>query len=95
MQVENQVTQAQPMTYEEALKAFKAQWADKRKEAKASERATAKATKRAETADLCKQALVILKCIDPAFNKELAPVVTRLNMFVNGEKYTRTKGGND
>ena len=92
---ETQVTQAPELTYEEALKQFKAQWKDKRQEAKANERANAKAEKRQATADLCSKALELLKGIDAAFNKELAPVITRLTMFVNGDKYTRTKGGND
>ena len=96
MQEIKKENQAQEMSYEEALKAFKAEWAGKRKEERKAKSASAKAEKREATATICAQAVELLKGIDPAFNKELAPVVTRLNMFIKGEKYTRNfKGGNN
>lgn len=92
---EVQATQAQEMTYEEALKAFKATWAEKRKEEKASKKAEEKSAKREATVEVCKKALEVLQGIDSSFNKELAPVITRLNMFVKGERYTRNVGGEE
>ena len=78
-----------PSTYEEELKALKEKWASKRKEEKATAKASKKEQDRIATVEVCKQAVEILKGINPSFNKELAPVVNRLNMFINGERYTR------
>lgn len=88
---------ATPLTYEEELKALKEKWAGKRKEERKEKQANKKAEEREATVYLCKQAIEILKDINPAFKKELAPVVTRLNMFVNGERFTRNfnKGDNE
>ena len=84
---------AKELTYEEALKAFKAEWADKRKEARKAESASKKAELRAQAVEACKQALTALEGVDKAFSRELEAVVTRLNMFVKGERYTRTSKG--
>lgn len=81
------------LTYQEALKALKAQYAEERKAERFEKRAQAKQGKRNETAEVCKKALEVLQGIDPAFNRELAPVVTRLQMFVDGKKYTRSVKG--
>lgn len=83
----------QELTYEEALKAFKAEWAGKKKEARKAESASKKAVLREQAVEACKQALVALEGVDKAFNKELEAVFTRLNMFINGERYTRTSKG--
>lgn len=83
------------LTYEEELKALKAKWADKKKEAKKQERADKKSALK-ETAKVeARKALEIVKAIDNTFTTELAPVVKRLEMFINDEKYTRSKGGNE
>lgn len=94
MQEIKKETQVQEMTYEEALKAFKESWKEKRKAEATAKRNEAKTEKREKTVEACKKSLEALKEVDSAYNKELAPVVTRLNMFINGEKYTR-KGGNN
>lgn len=84
------------MTYEEELKALKAKWADRRAEERKSKRAEEKAEKKEASIECAKKALEALQGIEPCFNRELAPVVNRLKMFINGEKFTRNaKGGND
>ena len=84
------------MTYEEELKALKAKWADRRAEERKIKKAEAKAEKKVASIECAKKALEVLKGIDHCFDRELAPVVNRLIMFINGEKFTRNaKGGND
>lgn len=84
------------MTYEEELKALKAKWADRRAEERKSKKAEEKASKKEASIECAKKALEDLQGIDACFNRELAPVVKRLNMFINGEKFTRNaKGGNE
>lgn len=51
----------------------------------------AKAEKRTESVEHVKIALEELMKVDEGKN-ELTCVINRLNMFINGERYTRTKG---
>lgn len=77
------------MSYEEELKALKAKWKDRRTAEKKAKKAEEKQEKKASSIEVAKQALEVLQGIAPAFNRELQPVFTRLQMFINGEKYTR------
>lgn len=54
----------------------------------------AKAEKRVESVEHVKNALAELEKVVEGKN-ELGCVINRLNMFINGERYTRNKGGND
>lgn len=77
------------LTYQEALKALKAQYAEERKQERAEKRNEEKAEKRKATVVCCQNALEALKGVDPAFNRELHCVVNRLQMFIDGKKFTR------
>lgn len=82
-----------PISYEEALKAFKAEWAEKRAQERKEKREAEKEEKRKGDIEKVQKALYILnECED---KNALVVVINRLNMFINGEKFTRTrKGGN-
>ena len=79
------------ISYEQALREFKAQWKDKKKEQAIAKRKSEKEEKRSLSVEACKKALEELKNVDSSFNRELAPVVKRLEMFINGERYSRNK----
>lgn len=84
------------MTYEAELKALKAKWAGRRAEERKAKKVEANQEKKEASIECVKKALEALQGVHPTFNKELAPVVKRLNMFINGEKYTRNfQGGNE
>ena len=90
------VEEKKEMTYEEELKALKAKWADRRAEERKRKKAEAKSEKKEASIECAKKALEALQGVDACFNRELAPVVKRLNMFIKGEKFTRNvKGGNE
>ena len=84
------------LTYEQALKAFKAQWADKRKEEKKARNEDERKAQREEDIVIVKNVLEILGGITAKSKDELSAVFTRLNMFVEGKRYTRNmnKTGN-
>lgn len=77
------------MTYEEELKALKEKWAERRKAEKENEKIALKAEKKEKAKSNVEKALQAIEEIDPACRKELACVIKRLNMFLNGERYTR------
>ena len=85
---ENNATQ-QPLSYEEALKAFKAQWAGKRKEEKKLRKEEERKAQREADVVIVKKVLEVLEAVTPASKDELSAVFTRLNMFVEGKRYTR------
>lgn len=77
------------MTYEEELKALKEKWAERRKAEKESNRVALQAEKKEKAKANVEKALQAINEIDPVFRGELSCVVKRLNMFLNGERYTR------
>lgn len=80
-------------TYEQEMKALKEKWAKKKAEEKAKEKAEKSAKAREIASVNVTQAIKLLEEItDTQAKTELAPVVKRLHMFVNGERYTRNKG---
>lgn len=83
------------LSYKEALKALKEQYAEERKQERLAKKAEARKEKREEACGACRKALKELEAVDPAFNRELSSVVIRLNMFIEGKRYTRNmnKGG--
>ena len=85
----------QEMTYEEALKAFKAQWKEKRAEESKKAKQAEKEKTRKVDCEKVDVALQALSEISTAGQKELQAVITRLDMFKKGERYTRNKGGNN
>ena len=85
--------QNKTMTYEEALKAFKAEWADKRKDERKAKAQEKKAEERKANASVAQKALEVLSALDTAGKNELAPAIKRLEMYISGEHYTRVKGG--
>lgn len=79
--------------YQQALKAFRAEWAGRRAQARKDEQAKANAEAKEADKETARNALKCLQEIKGTQSKkELACVVKRLEMFINGEKYTR-KGG--
>lgn len=90
---EKKIEESKVLTYEEALKAFKAQWADKRKaEKKASKQEELKAQREADKV-IVKNAVEMLSAITPKSKSELDAVFTRLNMFLEDKRYTRNMKG--
>lgn len=92
---ETQATQ-ETISLEEAqamMKQAKAALAQAKKDERKSNNAKQKEAKKAVAIVEAQKALDILNTLDEAFNRELAPVKTRLQMFINGERYTRIKGG--
>lgn len=83
------------LSYEEALKALKAEYAEERKQERIAKKEEARKEKREEACEACRKALKELAVVDPTFNRELAAVVLRLEMFIEGKRYTRNmnKGG--
>lgn len=82
-------------TYESELKALKEKWAQARKAERKEKALNAKQEKREKSCAFVRQALSALDNVDPAFNRELAPVIKRLTMFINGEQYTRSNKGDN
>ena len=85
---ENVATE-QEISYEAELKALKAKWAVRKQAEKQAKKAEEKAEKRVKAVEHCKEALEALSKVDKAFEKELSAVVLRLNMFIEGKRYTR------
>lgn len=77
------------LTYEEALKKFKKEWADKRKQEKKKEKDSKRAEEREKDTEVVKAVIETLNTLSPKSKEELSAVFTRLNMFINGERYTR------
>lgn len=79
-------------TYEEELKALKEKWAQRRKEERESKKIADTADKREKAKEQAEKALQALKEIDSTIQrKELLCVIKRLQMFINGEHYTRKR----
>lgn len=85
---ETEVAEEQ-LSYEEALKAFKAKWTDKRKEEKKAKKDEEMKAQRDADKVLVANALQILNGITQKSKKELKAVFTRMEMFLSDKKYTR------
>lgn len=83
---------AQETTFEEELKALKAKWADKKAEARAEAKKAEEAESRKLATAVVEEALKVLNSLPARYQRELKPVYIRLQMFKNGERYTRNKG---
>lgn len=82
----------QERTYEEELKALKEKWAQRRKAEKEATKIAEKADKREKAKENVSKALELIQCIDSTIQrKELLCVIKRLQMFINGEHYTRKR----
>lgn len=77
------------LSYEEALKKFKEEWAGKRKEEKKKKKDIERAKEREKDTEFVKEVIKTLDALSPKSKEELSAVFTRLNMFINGERYTR------
>lgn len=95
MESKKQETQETELTYEQELKALKEKWNARKKEQAKAKKEEANKEKKEKAKEFVKQAIEILYEVDIAYARELAPVTKRLYMFINDEKYTRNKGGND
>ena len=83
----------QEKTYEQELKELKAKWAGKRAEERKEKANEKKAEERKENGVKIEEALKALDGLTENAKKELAPAITRLNMYLSGVRYTRSKGG--
>lgn len=82
----------QESTYEEELKALKEKWAQRRKAEKERQKISEKADKREKAKENVIKALELIQSIDSTIQrKELSCVIKRLQMFINGEHYTRKR----
>lgn len=86
---EVQATESEQLTYEEELKALRMKWAGKRKEEKAKKKEEARKEEKAQDIELAKKVLAELDSLTPTSKKELDAVIIRLNMFIEGKRYTR------
>ena len=83
------------LSYEEALKAFKAKWAGKRKDERKAKKAEEEKAQREADKVLVQNALQILNGITPKSKNELKAVFTRLDMFLSDKRYTRVVDKNE
>lgn len=79
-------------TYEEELKALKEKWAQRRKEERESKKISETADKREKAKEHAENALKAIREIDSTIQrKELSCVIKRLQMFIDGQHYTRKR----
>ena len=82
----------QESTYEEELKALKEKWVQHRKDERESKKIAEKSDNREKAKENVAKALEFIQSIDSTIQrKELACVIKRLYMFLDGERYTRKR----